>query len=158
MDRRDFLQAVAATAAAEILSGRLSASAAQTPAQKAIPGLEISLAGYSLIAEFKNEVAPWKVYEDLRTREGALVFVSSAKQTRMLSKSAEASMAEGPPYLGLSLKDIGLSSPDLLAGGGDRGDSEIEFARTWQQELYGPTRFSASRGGDRCRRDSVRQT
>ena len=115
MDRRDFLQAVAATAAAEILSGRLSASAAQTPAQKAIPGLEISLAGYSLVAEFKNEAASWKVYEDLRTREGALVFVSSAKQTRMLSKSAEASMAEGRPYLGLSLKDIGLSSPDLLA-------------------------------------------
>src|SRR5260370_8471134 len=115
MDRRDFLQAVAATAAAEILSGRLSASAAQTPAQKAIPGREISLAGYSLVAEFKNEAASWRVYEDLRTREGALVFVSSAKQTRMLSKSAEASMAEGPPYLGLSLKDIGLSSPDLLS-------------------------------------------
>jgi len=115
MDRRDFLQAVAAAAAAEILSGRLSASAAQTPGQKAIPGLETSLAGYSLVAEFKNEAASWKVYEDLRTREGALVFVSSAKETRMLSKSAEASMAEGPPYLGLSLKDIGLSSPDLLA-------------------------------------------
>src|SRR5260370_30652828 len=33
----------------------------------------------------------------------------------MLSKSVEASMEEGGPYLGLSGKDIGLSSPDLLA-------------------------------------------
>ena len=115
MHRRDFLQAVAATAAGQILSGRLDASTAQRPARQAAPGPEISLEGYSLVAEFKTEAASWRVYEDLRSREGALVLVSSARETRVLTKSAEPSMAEGAPYLGLSLKDIGLSSPDLLA-------------------------------------------
>ena len=73
------------------------------------------LEGYTLLAEFKAGADSWKVYEDLRTREGSLVFLSSSGKTRVLTKSAEASMLEGIPYLGLALKDIGLSSPDLLA-------------------------------------------
>ena len=115
MDRRGFLQAVAATAAGEILSGKFGASGVEKPVNKATPDSEISLEGYSLVAEFKTKAASWKVYEDLRTRDGALVFASSARETRVLSKSAEASTAEGTPYLGLSLKDIGFSSRDLLA-------------------------------------------
>ena len=43
------------------------------------------------------------------------MFVSSSGDARRSPKSAEASMPEGTPYLGLALKDIGLSSADLLA-------------------------------------------
>jgi len=121
MDRRDFLQGIAATATGlELLTGRTGAVTDPRPvragwAQKPGLGEAVSVEGYSLITEFKTETKTWKVYEDLRTREGAVVFVSSAGATRLLTKSAEASMPEGSPYLGLALKEIGLSSADLLA-------------------------------------------
>ena len=121
MDRRDFLQGIAATAAGlELLTGRAGAATDPRPVtagQARKPGLgeAVSTEGYSLITEFKTETETWKVYEDLRTREGALAFVSSKGAARSLAKSAEASMPEGSPYLGLALKDIGLSSADLLA-------------------------------------------
>ena len=122
MDRRDFLQGLAATAASlEILSGRADAAAEvgppaiKEPARRSAPGPTPSVEGHTLVAEFKIAAAAWKVYEDLRTREGPLVFLSSAGESRVLAKSAEASMPEGTPYLGLALKDIGVSSPDLLA-------------------------------------------
>lgn len=117
MRRRDFLHGMAATAAGlEILSRRVQASAqtGASPARKqATP--PISLEGYTQVSEFTAKAGSWKVHEDLRTREGALVFVSSTGEMRVLPKSAEASMAEGTPYLGLALKEIGVSSPDLLA-------------------------------------------
>ncbi len=120
MHRRDFLQGIAATAAGlEILSRRVEASAQTSPPVARRHGGKattvVSVEGYTLVTEFKAEANSWKVYEDLRTREGSLVFVSSSRDTRVLTKSAEASMMEGNPYLGLALKDIGLSSPDLLA-------------------------------------------
>ena len=120
MHRRDFLQGIAATAAGlEVLSpgpgasAQTSASVARKPARKA--AAVASLEGCTLVAEFKLKEDSWKVYEDLRTREGSLVFASSSGETRVLARSAEASMPEGNPYLGLALKQIGLSSPDLLA-------------------------------------------
>ncbi len=117
MRRRDFLQGMAATAAGlEILSRGVQASAqtGASPARKqATP--PISLEGYTQVSEFTAKAGSWKVHEDLRTREGSLVFVSSTGEMRVLPKSAEASMAEGTPYLGLALKEIGVSSPDLLA-------------------------------------------
>jgi hypothetical protein len=113
---------VAATAAGfDLLSGSVTAAAELTalvpekPARKSISGSPVSLEGHTLVSEFKTPIATWKVYEDLRTREGALVFVSSNGETRQLAKSAEASMPEGTPYLGLALKDIGTTSADLLA-------------------------------------------
>jgi hypothetical protein len=122
MDRRDFLQGIAATAAGfELLGGSISASTElspldlEKPVRKAVSGHAVSVEGHTLIVEFKTEAATWKVYEDLRTREGPLVFVSSAGDARQLTKSAEASMPEGTPYLGLALKDIGTTSADLLA-------------------------------------------
>jgi hypothetical protein len=138
MDRRNFLQGVAATAAgAEIFSDIIGATVAQeAPAIKkpvAPVGSTrvVSVEGHTLVAEFKTNDASWKVYEDLRTRDGALVFVSSGGVSRLLAKSAEASMPEGTPYLGLALKDIGVSSADLLA---DRllrdGDPDPEAVRS----------------------------
>lgn len=122
MDRRDFLQKIAATAAGlEFLTGRvetlqhsLSPTAINEDSKHA-PLTKVSVEGYTPVAEFRSPVSSWKVYEDLRTRDGAMVFISSSGAVRMLTKSAEAAMPEGSPYLGLALKDIGLSSPDLLA-------------------------------------------
>ncbi|MGA8274327.1 MAG: Tat pathway signal protein [Candidatus Sulfotelmatobacter sp.] len=119
MHRRDFLQGIAATAAGlEVLSRSRAASAQASPSvvrKSSRKAADVSIEGYTLVAEFKTDADSWKVYEDLRTREGSLVFKSSSSNARALTKSAEASMPEGTPYLGLSLKEIGLSSPDLLA-------------------------------------------
>jgi hypothetical protein len=120
MRRRDFLQGMAASAAGlEILtrgagvSAQTRATAARKHSGKATA--VVSLEGYTLVSEFQAKADSWKAYEDLRTREGSIVLVSSSGEMRVLTKSAEASMTEGNPYLGLALKDIGLSSPDLLA-------------------------------------------
>jgi hypothetical protein len=73
------------------------------------------LAGHSLMCEFEVASAKWKVYEDLRSRDGSITFVSP-RGFRVLPKSAEASFADAAnSYLGLKLKDIGMSGPDLLA-------------------------------------------
>jgi hypothetical protein len=119
MRRRDFLQGMAATAAGLEALSRSGAASAQTrssvvrkPLQKAA---DVSVEGYTLVAEFKTEADSWKVYEDLRTRDGSLAFISASGNARVLPKSAEASMPEGTPYLGLTLKEISLSGPDLLA-------------------------------------------
>lgn len=120
MRRRDFLQGIAVTAAGlEILtrgtdsSAQNIASPARNPGGK--PTTAASLDGYTLVSEFIVGGTSWMVHEDLRTREGLLAFVSSKGEMRLLTKSAEASVPEGIPYLGLALKDIGVSSPDLLA-------------------------------------------
>lgn len=120
MDRRDFLQGVAATVAGfEILSDRLDAapSANLSDDQKSRTGLRsaVSVEGYTLVSEFQAGGTQWKVYEDLRVRDGSLVFLSPSGEARVLPKNSEASMPEGTPYLGLALKDIGTSSADLLA-------------------------------------------
>jgi hypothetical protein len=126
MRRRDFLHGLATSAVGlELLARSAGASAQQSASTARSRGSSrnataaVSVEGYTLLTEFKAGGDSWKVYEDLRTREGSLVFLSSSGkmsgETRVLAKSAEASMPEGSPYLGFALKDIGLSSPDLLA-------------------------------------------
>ncbi len=113
MDRRQFLQGLAATAAGvETLSGAGIAAAPEPAA--VFDAAEIE--GHTLICEFKRTNVSWKVYEDLRTRDGVVTFVPSTGAPRIFAKSAEASFAEvTPPHLGLNMNDIGLSGPDLLA-------------------------------------------
>jgi hypothetical protein len=147
MRRRDFLQGVAVTAVGLELT-RGDGESAQTDSAQAdsapssprrVPphaqkpaATTVSLDGYTLVAEFAVASERWKVYEDFRTRDGSLAFVSSTGQTRLLAKTAEASMPEGEPSLGLSLKDIGTSSPDLLADrllrGGDPDPEKVKSA------------------------------
>lgn len=133
MDRRHFLQGVAAAAGAEILASKLDASQSQAAKQRRKKGTanSVSIDGCTLLSQFQVGHANWKVYEDLRVRDGSIVFVSSSGESRVLTRNAEASMAEGAPYLGLALKDIGLSSPDLLA---DRllqsGDPDPELVKS----------------------------
>ena len=75
MHRRQFLQNIAVTAvAAEALE------AFEPPQNTATANTE----GYTLIAEFEG----WKVHEDLRTRDGSLVFTGPRGAQRVLAKSA----------------------------------------------------------------------
>jgi hypothetical protein len=141
MDRRDFLQAmVVAAAGFEVLGG--SSVAADSglkgirKSSKRSSGNPISIDGYTLVCEFKRHSVEWKAYEDLRTRDGSIVFVSSTGEQCELTKSSEASMAEGTPYLGLTLKEVSLAPSDLLADHllGDRalkdGDPDPEAVKS----------------------------
>jgi hypothetical protein len=132
MDRRRFLKNAAATTAAlhcfpPLGQGSEREGAVVDPVATLETGLtheDPDIGGHTPVCEFKVDSTRWKVYEDLRTREGVVTFIS-ARGSRVLPKSAEASFAETDSrYLGLSLKDIGMSGPDLLAdrllqGGGD---------------------------------------
>jgi len=124
MERREFLKDLAAVAAATPClpytvkptahSGETTESDTAFEASATSGALDIE--GHTQISEFKIDATLWKVYEDLRTREGAITFVSAKNEARVLRKSAEASFAEaGPAYLGLDLKDIGTTGADLLA-------------------------------------------
>jgi hypothetical protein len=121
MDRRRFLQSTALSAAAEYVADATaddrSTQAMYLRAFSAIltPATNVDVEGYTLICEFTINSTAWKVYEDLRTRDGVITFLSAAG-ARSLAKNAEASFPEdSPPYLGLALKDIGMSPHDLLA-------------------------------------------
>jgi len=138
MDRRRFLQSTALTTAAayvpELAADDRSSHTQYLRAFNAsfTPAINVDLAGHTFICEFKIGSTAWKVYEDLRTRDGVITFLS-ASGARSLAKSAEASFAEdSPPYLGLALKDIGMSPRDLLAEhlleGGD--DPDLERVRS----------------------------
>jgi len=116
MERRRFLQGIAAGAVA--LRG--FASPGEDPGPSPVPrgdlrgalkAGETSVEGHTLLCTFSREAVNWKVYEDLRTRDGAITFLSSAGSARVLPKSGEATFAEdGPQHLGLDLKDIGLAT------------------------------------------------
>src|SRR2546429_9502732 len=110
MNRRSFLQNAAVASAAISLTSRTNETAAATvtteSAHLAAPDIE----GHTLISQFKIDTTTWKVYEDLRTREGVLTFISSRGASRVLGKSAEPTFAEAEPaHLGLSMNDIGLA-------------------------------------------------
>ena len=121
MDRRRFLQNLAVTTAAlRYLPQPVDAAERPGGFAQPIRSSESELApdvdGHSLLCEFKIDSTTWKLFEDLRTRDGAITFISSRGTSRVLPKTAEATFAEAnPPYLGLSLKDIGMSGRDLLA-------------------------------------------
>lgn len=115
MKRRQFLTNLAGTIASVPL--RHAAADLAVPhdsSQSSSPSYSVE--GYTLIAEFKLNATLWKVYEDLRSRDGDIIFISASGARRVLSKSAEAAFDEAdPPHLGLSMDEIGVSGPDLLA-------------------------------------------
>jgi hypothetical protein len=124
MDRRRFIQNMAvATAGMNSMPSFAGQKDAHTnPAHRdlstsgLLPAKNIDVEGHTLLCTFKQGAQTWKVYEDLRTRDGAISFVSSSGNGRVLTRNAEANFpGPDPQYLGLALKDIGLSGPDLLA-------------------------------------------
>ena len=155
MDRRRFLRDLAiATAGIKYLAGS-DACLAAAPAEGALapvppgsaassllPLASVDLDGHTLVCEFKSGGGTWKAYEDLRTRDGVLTFVSSAGTARVLAKDVEATFAEAnPPYLGLALKDIGMSPRDLLAdkllANGEPDPEQVKAAAPPQQSAFG---------------------
>jgi hypothetical protein len=138
MDRRRFLKSSAFTSAAAFVAKQAVArgkgfSPLQALNGSLVHGEAANVEGHTHLCEFKLNGENWNVYEDLRTREGVITFVS-AGGARVLTKSAETSFAEETiPYLGLSLKEIGLSPRDLLAdrlleGGNDPDPEQVKSA------------------------------
>ena len=114
MNRRRFLQGLAIGAAGMSAWGDTQNEHSPVVATTLVS--PIDLGDQTLLCSFEHEGQSWKVYEDLRVRDGAFTFVRSDGQGKQLRKTAEATFAEnGPPYLGIPLKDIGLSARDLLA-------------------------------------------
>src|SRR3989442_7775904 len=133
MKRRRFLQnVVVASAAATTISAK--AEVVGSFANELAPLVPPDITGHTLVCTLNLDSTVWKVYEDLRTREGVLTFVSSRGTSRVLRKSAEATFAESDPsHLGLSMNDIGLADADLLAdrllaGGDDPDPEEVKAA------------------------------
>jgi hypothetical protein len=150
MDRRQFLKDITATTAGITCfpsESRASKRRIETNATNTTiaPESAADTEGYTLLCEFTLDSAVWKVYEDLRTRDGSIALVSPSGKIRMMAKSAEAAFAGAdPPHLGLSLNDIGLSDADLLAdrllaGGGDPDPEKVKSAA--------PPQGSAAGGG-----------
>lgn len=138
MNRRRFLQTVAASAAAANTLPALAGQSAngtslQTGARGVVPATTATVDDHTLLCTFTRNSENWKVYEDLRTRDGNITFISSKGVARILSKSAEAVFADdGPQYLGLDIKDIGMTGADLLADKllqhGDPSEDEVRRA------------------------------
>jgi hypothetical protein len=137
MDRRNFLKSVATSTAALHAIAANAEAAAPTLLRAPVEGVQTaasaSVEGHTLLCTFTRAKESWKVYEDLTTRDGVLTFVSSTGHARILRKTAEATFAdEGPQHLGLAIKDIGMSGPDLLAdkllAHGDPNEDEVRRA------------------------------
>jgi hypothetical protein len=121
MDRRKFLQGVAASAAGLTAGSgrpeRVEAADAMAVADvpENPPVSPVSVEGYTLLAEFDRGPVHWKVYEDLRTREGALVFVNADGRQRLFPKSLERTFADPAKlYNGQTLREILDSQVDVL--------------------------------------------
>jgi hypothetical protein len=125
MDRRRFLQGLAATGAAAGLSGldiaRAQAAASPSPAAAPsappprLPVASIATEGHVRVGDFDLDGHAWRVLEDLRTPDGALTLLGPDGGC-VLGKRTEACATEAAtPYLGLALKDIALADADLLA-------------------------------------------
>src|ERR1700675_618843 len=110
MDRRRFLQDLAAsTAAVNVFPAFRAQLAAVELRDKVLRGnisaKEAHVEGHTLLTTFTRNGDTWETYEDLGTRDGAITFVSSRENARILRKTAEATFPEeGPQYLGLDLK------------------------------------------------------
>lgn len=119
MDRRRFLQNLTVTTSAfrDLVNNSAFANGPSIiDLPTSVPDKEIDTDGYTQVSEFKAGPAVWKVYEDLRTRDGSLVFKSSHGAAKLLPKSAEPAFDEATtPYLGLKLDEIGTTPRDVLA-------------------------------------------
>ena len=135
MDRRRFLQTVVAGSAAvrSIATGNAQSSAPIPHAKLRGVSASASVDGHLRLCTFTRNGENWTVHEDLRTRDGAITFVSSTGVARVMSRNGEAVFPDpGPAYLGLELSAIGMSAPDLLAdkllAHGDPDEDEVRRA------------------------------
>src|SRR5260370_40412365 len=102
MDRREFFQAVALTAAA--------AQSRPAAAEQSAPP---DTTGHTLLCEFRHNNVAWKVYEDLSRREGAITLVSSRGGARVMTKRLEARVSHAREPVLVASPD---NSPHAFAG------------------------------------------
>jgi hypothetical protein len=122
MDRRRFLQGLAATgAAAGVVGWDVTSAAVDGQAQAALPPpprvplASLSTEGQLRVADFDLQGAAWSVFEDFVTPDGAITLVGPDGAC-VLGKRTESCAAEaGTPYLGVALKELALADADLLA-------------------------------------------
>lgn len=126
MDRRRFLQGIAATGVAAGLAAASrpgSAAAAGThpsPAKPAPPPVRVPLAhistqGCQAVARFVDDAQSWDVLEDFSHPDGDLI-LASGDLACVLRKRTEAAYDEAETaYLGMKLADIARAEADLLA-------------------------------------------
>jgi len=144
MDRRKFLQRLAATSAGV----EMIASAAQSSAAAAIEpeqAAAVDVTSQTQICEFQLAGTSWKVYEDLSRRDGSITFVPARGDPRVMEKRTEATFTQAAiPYLGLKIEDIGASGPDLLANKLlEHGDPDPIEVRDAAMPLGGPAPIPA---------------
>jgi len=156
MDRRGFLKGMTiATAGMNGLPALAQMGDAEPAARNGGAGpqrhaaVDRQVDGHTLLCSFKRGDETWRVYEDLRVRDGAITFLSSGGSSRVLMKSAEAAFAEGTPYLGLKMSDIGMAGPDLLADEllkhGDPDPERVRTAAPPQGSVHGEGAFGRAR-------------
>lgn len=122
-----------------------SQATAQPPARlQSLSASEIE--GFTLLCIFQSNGVAWRALEDFRTRDGSIALVGADGRGLLLRKKTEACFATAnPPYLGLSIKDIGLSGPDLLADkllahGGDPDPNRVRDAAPPLESLHASNR------------------
>ncbi|MGO4701360.1 twin-arginine translocation signal domain-containing protein [Dyella sp. 2RAB6] len=124
MDRRRFLQGLAATGAAAGVVGwdvTSAQAAARPPVSGAlappprVPLAALSTEGHLRLVGFDLQGAAWSVFEDLSTPDGAITLLGPDGGC-VLGKRTESCAADaGTPYLGIALKELALADADLLA-------------------------------------------
>src|SRR5580704_7549620 len=134
MRRRQFLHTLTTAPAAS-----LAVAEALGDEPPAAPSTD----GFALVAEFAFEGDSWKAWEDLRSLNGSIVFLSGRGKTRTLSKSAEPTYADaGPAHLGLDMSAVGTSPADLLADAllknGDPDPAQVRSAAPPQGSAAAP--------------------
>jgi hypothetical protein len=92
MDRRRFLEALAVTAAGVNSFQGVAQKAGDGKSSSVLngargsawrPAANIDVEGHTLVCEFTADNQKWRVYEDLRTSEGAMTFLSSRGEGRL---------------------------------------------------------------------------
>src|ERR1017187_10640270 len=149
MDRREFLQSVALTAA---VAQALPAEAAEAPdaPQQSTPA---DTTAHTLQCEFQYNNMAWKVYEDLSKRAGSITFVPARGAARVMGKRPEAVFSQAAaPFLGLAQQDIGNSLADLLAdkllANGDPDEIQVRDAAPLIGSPVAPNPTAGPGGGN----------
>lgn len=108
MDRRRFLQVVVAGGSAAHDLNAICEPASQGEQRRPthvglVPAGEVDIEGHAFLCSFTRRGEEWKVYEELRVRDGVITFVSSTDKARVLAKTAEGTFAEDDGEVSISI-------------------------------------------------------
>jgi hypothetical protein len=81
--------------------------------------VKIPIEGYTKQVEITAEGTKWTVYEDMKSRDGNIVFQAASGDQRIFPKYTEPSFwvpnSKYPKFLGKNMRDIGMELRDILA-------------------------------------------